>query len=34
MRINPQKELQSLTIEAVANDVIIGLMAATLEITE
>jgi hypothetical protein len=29
--LDPQKELQSLTVRALANDVVIGLMAATLQ---
>ncbi len=29
--LNPQKDLQSLTVRALANEVVIGLMAATLE---
>lgn len=31
LALDPAKELQSLTVRAVANDVVIGLMAATLE---
>ncbi|HEY0864670.1 MAG TPA: DUF4450 domain-containing protein [Lacunisphaera sp.] len=31
LRLDPDKELQSLTVRALANDVVIGLMAATLE---
>ena len=30
MRLDKDKTLQSLTVQAVANDVVIGLMAATL----
>jgi len=30
MRLNPTKELKSLEIRTVANEVIIGLMSATL----
>jgi hypothetical protein len=29
--LDPQKELQSLTVRALANEVVIGLMAATLQ---
>ena len=29
--LDPKKELRSLTVRALANDVVIGLMAATLE---
>jgi hypothetical protein len=31
LELDPAKELRSLTVQAVANDVVIGLMAATLE---
>jgi len=31
LALDPEKELQSLTVRALANDVVIGLMAATLE---
>ncbi|HEX7632201.1 MAG TPA: DUF4450 domain-containing protein [Lacunisphaera sp.] len=31
LALDPQKELKSLTVRALANDVVIGLMAATLE---
>jgi hypothetical protein len=31
LRLDPTKELQSLTVRALANEVVIGLMAATLE---
>jgi hypothetical protein len=31
LSLDPRKELQSLTVRALANDVVIGLMAATLE---
>jgi hypothetical protein len=30
LRLDPQKQLRSLTVRAVANDVVIGLMSATL----
>jgi hypothetical protein len=31
MPLNPQKELKSLTLRTLANEVVIGLMAVTLE---
>ena len=31
MRLNPEKELKSLTIRTLSNDVVIGLMAVTLQ---
>jgi hypothetical protein len=31
LELDPAKELKSLTVRALANDVVIGLMAATLE---